>query len=77
MKSVKEEERAFIVCMGKAGATITKIVQRTKRPRALRLRRNVQIAKRSGRPLKSTQTNAETGENGQKTFSKRYEKKVQ
>ena len=61
-KDFKEEERAFIVGMAKAGATITKIAQNTKRPRGtiatilrtFRLCRNVQIAKRSGRPLKTT-----------------------
>ena len=34
-KEVKEDERAFIVGMEKGGATISKILEETKRPRAL------------------------------------------
>ena len=57
-KEVKEDERAFIVGMAKGGATISKIVEETKRQRGTvatilrkyRLRGNVfQTAKRSGR----------------------------
>ena len=34
-KEVKEDARAFIVGMAKGGATISKILKETKRPRAL------------------------------------------
>ena len=62
-KEVKLNERHFTVGMGKGGATISKIVEETKRPRGTvatilrkyRLRGNVfQTAKRSGRPPKTT-----------------------
>ena len=62
-KEVKEDARAFIVGMAKGGATISKILKETKRPRGTapiilrkyRLRGNVfQTAKCSGRPPKTT-----------------------
>ena len=61
-KEVKEDER-FIVGMEKGEATISKIIEETKRPRRTvatilrkyRLRGNVfQTAKRSGGPPKTT-----------------------
>ena len=62
---VKEDERDFILEMEKAAATISNIVEETKRPRGTvarivrkyRLRGNVfQTAKRCGRPPKTTST---------------------
>ena len=61
-KEVKEDERVLIVGMAKGGATISKILKETKRPRGTvatilikyLLHGNIQTAKRSGRPPKTT-----------------------
>lgn len=61
-KQLTEEERTLILGMAKGGATISKIAEETKRPRGtvatvlrqFRLRGNVETAKRSGRPLKTS-----------------------
>ena len=66
----EEDECAFIVGMAKGGATISKIVEETKRPsgtvatilRKYRLRGNIfQTVKRSGRPPNTTSTTYDNG----------------